>query len=66
MRKMLMMAVAAALMCGCEKELKMNNAEPVDDSTEAVVNGPTKKFTFTVKGDLVLLRSGMVTKAMPR
>ncbi len=48
---MLMMAVAAALMCGCEKELKMNNAEPVDDATEAVVNGPTKKFTFTVKGD---------------
>jgi hypothetical protein len=51
MRKMLMMAVAAALMCGCEKELKVNNADPVDDATEAVVNGPTKKFTFTVKGD---------------
>lgn len=48
---MLMMAVAAALMCGCEKELNVNNAEPVDDATEAVVNGPTKKFTFTVKGD---------------
>ena len=48
---MLMMAVAAALMCGCEKELKVNNAESVDDATEAVVNGPTKKFTFTVKGD---------------
>lgn len=48
---MLMMAVAAALMCSCEKELKVNNAEPVDDATETVVSGPTKKFTFTVKGD---------------
>lgn len=46
------MAVAAALMCGCEKELKVSDGEPVDDAT-GVVNGPTKKFTFTVKGDFV-------------
>ena len=48
---MLMMAVAAALMCGCEKELKVSDGEPDDESTGVVVNGPTKKFTFTVKGD---------------
>lgn len=45
------MAVAAALMCGCEKELRVSDGEPDDESTGVVVNGPTKKFTFTVKGD---------------
>ncbi len=48
---MLMMAVAAALMCGCEKELNVNGDEPDDESTGVVVNGPGKRFTFTVKGD---------------
>ena len=46
---MLMMAVAAALMCGCEKELK--TSENVVTGDDVVVSGPTKKFTFTVKGD---------------
>ena len=43
------MAVAAALMCGCEKELK--TSENVVTGDDVVVSGPTKKFTFTVKGD---------------
>lgn len=51
MRKVFLMAVAAALVCGCEKELKVSDDEPDDESTEMVVNGPGKRFTFTVKGD---------------
>ena len=51
MRKVFLMAVAAALMCGCEKELKVSDGEPDDESTGVVVNGPGKRFTFTVKGD---------------
>lgn len=46
---MLLMALAAALMCGCEKELK--TSENVVTGDDVVVSGPTKKFTFTVKGD---------------
>ena len=46
---MFLMAVAAALMCGCEKELK--TSENVVTGDDVVVSGPTKKFTFTVKGD---------------
>lgn len=48
---MFLMAVAAALMCGCEKELKVSGDEPEIDASGVVVNGPGKKFTFTVKGD---------------
>ena len=50
MRKLFVMAVAAALMCGCEKEINME--EYADEQTgEVVFSGPSKKFTFTVKGD---------------
>ena len=48
MKKYLMMALAAAMMAACEKvALEDVNEEP--DAT--VVEGKTKKFTFTVKGD---------------
>ena len=41
------MAVAAALLCGCEKEMLTD-----DDMTGGIeVAESTKKFTFTVKGD---------------
>ena len=43
MKRILMMAVAAALMCGCEKAIDGAESESLD--------GKTKKFTFTVKGD---------------
>lgn len=43
-----MMAVAAALMCGCEKAV-LDDAGAV--SEDELVNVPTKAFTFTVKGD---------------
>ena len=48
MKKMIMMALTAALMCGCEKPV-------LDDASDVSVDGtqnlPTKSFTFTVKGD---------------
>lgn len=48
MRKLFLMAVAAALICGCEKPV-LDDASEV--SVENVKNMPTKKFIFTVKGD---------------
>lgn len=42
MKRILLMAVAAAFVCGCEKQL------PID---EQEVEVKTKKFTFTCKGD---------------
>lgn len=42
------MAMAAALICGCEKPV-LDDASEV--SVENIKNLPTKKFTFTVKGD---------------
>lgn len=45
---MFWMAMAAALICGCEKPV-LDDASEV--SVEDVKNLPTKKFTFTVKGD---------------
>lgn len=48
MKKMIMMAFAAAFMCGCEKPV-LDDASEV--SVENVRNQPTKNFTFTVKGD---------------
>ena len=48
MKKLMMMALAAALMCGCEKSV-LDDASEV--SVENTSNVPTKKFTFTVKGD---------------
>lgn len=47
MKKVFVMAVAAALLCGCEKEMLTD-----DDMTGGIeVAESTKKFTFTVKGD---------------
>lgn len=50
MKKFFVMAMAAAIMCGCEKELLSDVANGGEDA-EAVVTQKTKKFTFTVKGD---------------
>ena len=47
MKRVFIMAVAAALLCGCEKEVLTD-----DDMTGGIeVAESTKKFTFTVKGD---------------
>jgi hypothetical protein len=47
MKKMMMMALAAAMICGCEKPvLDAGGEEEV-----ALPELPHKKFTFTVKGD---------------
>lgn len=48
MKRILLMALAAAFMCGCEKPV-LDDASEVSD--ENVSNMPTKNFTFTVKGD---------------
>lgn len=44
---MIMMVVAAVLMCGCEKPVLWED----ENADEYVADVPTKKFTFTVKGD---------------
>lgn len=46
MKKVILMALAAAMICGCEKMV-------IDDQAEEIVEveGPTKKFHFTIKGD---------------
>lgn len=48
MKRILLMALAAAFMCGCEKPV-LDDASEV--SVEDIGKLPTKKFTFTVKGD---------------
>lgn len=50
MKRVILWAVAAALMCGCEKEIV---SEKPDGEASGVVNADvkTKKFTFTMKGD---------------
>jgi len=48
MKKLIVMALAAAFMCGCEKPVMDDAIEVSVDSGSKV---PTKKFTFTVKGD---------------
>ena len=49
MKKFFVMAMAAALLCGCEKDLI---SDAVGDGEEVSVEvQKTKKFTFTVKGD---------------
>ena len=50
MRRVFLLMVAAAIVCSCEKAI-MADDEPDADDSGVVVNGPTKKFTFTVKGD---------------
>jgi hypothetical protein len=47
MEKMMMMVVAAVLMCGCEKPVLWED----ENADEYVSDAPTKKFVFTVKGD---------------
>jgi hypothetical protein len=49
MKKMIMMALAAAFMCGCEKPL-LDDAN-MDAWEEESQDSPSKRFTFTVKGD---------------
>ncbi len=49
MKRILLMALAAALMCGCEKPvLDDANSEAWEEESQ---DGPSKRFTFTVKGD---------------
>ena len=48
MKRMLLMALAAAFICGCEKPM-LEDASKVNG--ENVRNLPTKDFTFTIKGD---------------
>ena len=50
---MFIMALAAAILCGCEKEI-MSESTAKDDATTVSDGSPvgkTKKFTFTLKGD---------------
>ena len=50
MRKFLLMALAVGLLTACEKEVwTENDAAVVTDDSGNVI--PTKKFTFTMKGD---------------
>ena len=49
MKKFFVMAMAAALLCGCEKYLISDAAGDGEDVSMEVQK--TKKFTFTVKGD---------------
>lgn len=48
------MALAAAILCGCEKEIMSESTAANDDATTVSDGSPvgkTKKFTFTLKGD---------------
>ena len=49
MKKVILMAVAAAFMCGCEKQIVADNEPDADASGVVTVDG--KRFTFTCKGD---------------
>ena len=49
MKKFFVMAMAAALLCGCEKDLVSDAANGGEEVGVEVQK--TKKFTFTVKGD---------------
>jgi len=49
MKKVIMMALAAAIICGCEKPvLDDANGEAWEEESQ---DSPSKRFTFTVKGD---------------
>lgn len=48
MKKYLLMALAVAALSACEK---VELAESASDEPASIVEGKTKKFTFTVKGD---------------
>lgn len=50
MKKHLLMALAVAALTACEK-LDVPESEISGDESSSVVEGKTKKFTFTVKGD---------------
>ena len=49
--RMIVMAMAAAFLCGCEKPLYDDEAVENVEAAGVDENTPTKKFTFTVKGD---------------
>lgn len=52
MRNFFVMAVAAAMLCGCEKEINVEEQSTIETADGTVVDlGPSKKFTFTMKGD---------------
>lgn len=53
MKKMFIMALAAAILCGCEKEIMSESTATPDGITvsDGSPVGKTKKFTFTLKGD---------------
>lgn len=48
MKKVVIMMAAVLMLCGCEKAVFDEFAE---EGAEAAIDAPTKKFTFTVKGD---------------
>lgn len=50
---MFIMALAAAILCGCEKEIMSESTATPDGTTvsDGSPVGKTKKFTFTLKGD---------------
>ena len=51
MKRIVLLAMAAAMMCGCEKEIV--SEKPAEDAAGVVATdaAKTKKFTFTMKGD---------------
>ena len=51
MKRVILWAVAAVLMCGCEKEIVSEGTAVKTAGTTAADAVKTKKFTFTMKGD---------------
>jgi hypothetical protein len=51
MKRVILLAVAAAMICGCEKEIV--SEKPAGEAAGVVASDvvKTKKFTFTMKGD---------------
>ena len=50
MKRVILLAVAAAMICGCEKEI-VSEGTAVKTSGTSASDVKTKKFTFTMKGD---------------
>ena len=51
MKRVILLAVAAAMICGCEKEIVSDSTSVKTAGTTAADAVKTKKFTFTLKGD---------------